>query len=198
MLYRVLPSVVGCPEETALDHLIEAAREFCARTLVWNYQAMPIDSAAGVPNYTLQIAQGQNLVRLLTCEVNGQTYSVPSSLSGRAAQRAKSGNTAVVEANNDFRLEPAPYLSGLKIITDIAVKPTRKDPHDWPDDLEEYVTDIARGAVASLCRLPKVTWSDDKTAAAEHTLFTNRMGTVAFKVSKGFGRSSHGAALRWF
>lgn len=198
MLTHVLPSAPGCPESLAIDHLVKAARTYCAKTLVWNYETQPFDSTAGLARYTLQIAEGQALVRLLTCEVGEQTYDVPAGLSGRAMQRAASGYTCVIEGINDFVLEPAPHLDGLAIVTDIAVKPALTSPADWPDDLEEHVTALADGALSTLLALPGVSWKSKDEAIEAAGRFADRMGTVAFKVSKGFGRSRHGAKVKWF
>lgn len=198
MLRHVLPSATGCPDTLALDHLVRAARMFCARTLAWNYETTPTDSAAGVARYTLQMGQGQELVRLLAVEFNGQAYDVPPGPKGRAMQRSGSGYTAVLEGNNDFVLNPAPYLDGKQIITEIAVKPALDSPALWPDDLEEHVEALADGALATLLRLPDKTWTNSQAADDAQGRFQDRISTVAFKVTKGFGRSRHGAAIRWF
>lgn len=198
MLSHVLPSVTGCPDQLAIDHLVKAARTFCARTLVWNYSTVPISATAGLATYTLQIGQGTELVRLLGADVDGTLYDVPSGITGRRAQREKQPNTCVMTGNADFRLEPAPHIDGLEIITDVAVKPSLVNPADWPDDLEDHVSELAYGAIASLCELPNTTWTDDKTAEREGAKFRDRINTVAFKVSKGFGRSRHHAAIQWF
>lgn len=198
MLIHVLPSVNGCPDELAVDHLVKAARAMCSRSLVWNYSTLPILATAALAKYTLQIGQGQELVRLLSAEVNGALYAVPGASEGRRQQRQKTGQTCVLVGNNDFTLEPAPYLTGHQIITDIAVKPAMADPADWPDDLEEFVTDLAQGAVGTLCALPKTTWADVDTARMQTGLFNARVGEIAFKVARGFGRSRRGASIRWF
>lgn len=198
MLSHVLPSAVGCPEPLALDHLLKAARRYCAETCVWNYETVPILTEAGVKRYTLQIGEGQSLVRLLTVEVNEQEYTVPPGPRGRTMQRRGTGYTAVIEGANDFVLDPAPHLSGKNIITEIAVKPAMTNPADWPDDLEAHVTALADGALSTLLRLSKKDWTDAKEAADAEARFKDRIGTVAFQVTKGLGRSRHGATVRWF
>lgn len=198
MLSHVLPSVNGCPDSLAIDHLIKAARRFCAATLVWNYSTVPILATASQPLYTLQIGEGEELVRLLSCEVNEATYEVPSGMTGRRSQRRHIGNTCVLVGNNDFTLEPAPFQTGHEIITDVAVKPAFENPAAWPDDLEEYIADLSHGAIASLCALPNTTWRDEKTERDQNGRFADRISTVAFKVTKGFGRSRHGAAIKWY
>lgn len=198
MLQYVLPSAAGCPDSLAVQHLVRAARRFCSETLAWNYQTEPISSTAGLAKYTLQIGRGQELVRLIACEVNGANYLVPSGAWGRSLQRRGAGNTCVVDVNQDINLTPSPYVDGMQIVTDIAVRPAIVDPADWPDDLSEHVNDIADGALATLLILPKTTWFESGAAGEKEQRFKSRISTVGMKVSKGSGRSRIGAAVRWF
>ena len=192
-----MPSVIGCPEALALTHSVRAAREFCAHTLVWNYETSPIPSAAGVSRYTLQIDTGAELVRLFGVRVGDDDYDVPNGFTGRRLMREGMGSIAVMVGNQDFNLSPAPTLDGLDIVTDLSVKPTL-DAVTWPDDLSAYVTDIAYGAIASLCVLPKQDWTDTATAAINAGLFKDRIGTVGFQVSKGMGRSKQRPYVEFF
>lgn len=197
-LSSVLPYVTGCPDSLALDHIKKAARGFCARTLVWNYSCRPISATAGLANYTLLIGEHEEVVRVLRCEVNGTEYAVPNAAIGRAATRSMTGNLCTLSGGiNDFTLSPAPWDDGLEIIMDVAVKPSMR-AEDWPDDLAEHVEAIASGAIATLCAIPKKEWSDDLTSKNEMAKFNDRIGTMAIKVSRGLGKSRHGAAVVWF
>lgn len=187
ILPHVLPSVKGCPDALAVDHIIKAARVFCARTLVWQYDTT-ILSAAGIARYTLQIEDEQELVRVLLVEVGEQPYSIPSGAEGRRLARRGEGYFCTMVGSQDFVLSPPPGADDLPIVTDIAVKPSF-DAVSWPDDFEEYVTDIVHGAVASLCAIPSQDWTDANTAAVQQGLFMGRINTVALKVERGLGRS---------
>lgn len=198
MLTHVLPSVAGCPDSLAEDHLVKAARRLCAETMVWNYETVPVLTTAALAVYTLQIGQGQNLVRVLSCEVDGREHTIPAGMAGRRLQRRSIGVTCVVERQNDIRLDPPPHANNLEIITEVAVKPSLDAPADWPDDLEEHVHELACGAIASLCALPGTTWFNSAVALEQEARFRDRISTVAMKVSRGFGRAHHGAAVRWF
>ena len=196
-LTHVLPSVAGCPDALALDHILKAARTFCARTLVWNYSTPPFVAEVGKANYTLQIPKDQELVRLLLADVGGDEYATPDGTSGRRAARQLSGNYVVMQGLRDFILSPAPSVAGIEVITDVAVKPTMQAT-DWPDDLGEYVTDIAAGAIATLCLLPRVEWSSKDLAGAQMALFNSRISTVGLKVSHGLSAGRKSARIAWF
>jgi hypothetical protein len=187
ILPRVMPSVKGCMEALALDHIVMAARTFCSRTMLWQYDST-ILSASGVGRYTLQIEDEQELVRLLLAEVNGVPYSIPTGAQGRRLARQGAGNYCTLVGTQDFVLSPAPDFDGTKIVTDIAVKPSLKATQ-WPDDFEEYVADLARGAVGSLTGMPKKDWTDQGVSQAAMADFNSRINTVALQVSRGFGTS---------
>ncbi len=191
MLPLVSPYVAGCSDQLAITHLVQAARRLCDRSLVWNYEASPITSTAGLGTYTIQIREGQELVRVITCEVAESDYTVVSGIDGRMAQRRNVGRTCYVEGSNDIKLIPTPWQDGLEIITDIAVRPSLLSPDMWPDDLKEHVEIVAAGAISSLCAMPAssgATWHDAATAQYHEGKFTNRAATLALRVSKGFGR----------
>ncbi len=195
-LSSVLPSARGCPDEVALDHIVKAARAFCAGTLVWNYSTAPIVAAATVGKYTLQIGDEEELVRLIRLTFGGSEYPVASGAYGRAAAREQWGSSGVVTFGNDFTLTPIPSVDGTLIFTDVAVKPKLGAAY-WPDDLGEFVPDIASGAISTLCALPRCEWTDQATAVAQGAAFRQRIAVVGIKVSKGFGASSRSARICW-
>lgn len=199
-LPRILPYCKGCPDELAIEHIVDAAREFCSGTLAWNYQAPTIKSTKSLANYTLQFPAGEELVRLLLCEVDGAEYKVPKGTTGRQLSRDAHGNICTLSSTRDFLLSPAPHADNLAIITEIAVKPalgsTGED--EWPQDLTEHVTDIVHGALATLLALPKMLWRDPAESVNRALKFQGRKGIVAMRVAKGFGHSRQGAKTTWF
>lgn len=188
ILPRVLPYVPGCPRDTALQHIIDAARIFAARTSAWQYETTPILTAAGVADYTLQINEGEELVSILVCEVDSVEYEVVQGSSGRTLMRRGVSDICVPTGPQDFQLGPTPSQDGLSIIVDVAVKPATVGCDKWPDDLDQYVPDIAAGALDTLLRMPKVTWRDMDEAAAQHVTFTGRISTVAALVARNYSR----------
>ncbi|RZL05501.1 MAG: hypothetical protein EOP40_19985 [Rubrivivax sp.] len=192
-LPEVLPYVVGCGEALAINHIIKAAREFCAGTLVWQVEAQVV-TVADQAVYAIPLASGLEIVRLLNVNVNGTDYLVPNLTNGRRLARASVRDLATLTGPKAITLSAAPSAAGLPILVECAVKPTLA-AESWPDDLSEHVTDIAPGAISSLCLLPKVDWTDSTAAATQRVLFNDRKSTVGHKVSKGFGRSQQAATV---
>lgn len=195
-LSRVLPFARNCPDALVMDHIIDAARHFCAKTLAWNYSCPTIASAAGIGTYTLQIGANEEVVRVLRVEVDGSEYSVPYGPSARAAVRRGAAGVCVF-SGPDFTLSPAPSMNGLPVIADVAVKPAMSAT-EWPDDLSDHVTDIAHGAIASLCSIPGADWTNPSVAADQQAAFNQRIAATAMKVSRGMAASRQGSSVRWF
>lgn len=192
-LPHVLPYVVGCPEGLAIDHIIKSAREFCARTLVWQVEASAT-TVAGQAAYTIPLGANQELVRLLNVNVNGSDFAVPNLTTGRKLARAGVSGTATLVGPKSISLSPVPDVAGLVILVEAAVKPALA-LSAWPDDLIEHITDIAPGAIASLCLIPKQDWTDMNTASTQQAAFNTRISTVGHKVSKGHGRTRQAANI---
>jgi len=201
MLPHVLPSVHGCPDALAIDHLVKAARVFCARTLVWNYSCRPILSAQDVADYTLQIADDEEVVRVLLCTVDGREYAIPTGVRGRQDSRlgnmAINGEQCVLRGTQDFTLIPTPTTDDLPIVLDVAVKPKLTSTR-WPEDMDDHVSDIVHGALWTLCSLPNATWANQPYATAQREQFERRVAVVAAKVQRGFGRSSQPSRVTFF
>lgn len=176
----VVPYVPGCPPQTILVHLLQAAKVFCRRTLAWNYQHAAITTVAGQADYTLTPELDTEVVRLLGCEIeDGATYTVQNGAIGRKFVREAAGRNVCVLAPPDaITLYPAPPVAGRSLIVDLALMPSTSAV-EWPDTLAEHAEYIAAGAVGSLCAMPKSTgWRDIDTAADQRDRFERRINAV--------------------
>jgi len=197
-LPHVLPSAQSCPDALAIDHVIKAARRFCEETLVWNYECEPILSAAQVKDYALQLGDGEELIRVMAATVAGRDVDILRGSSGRAAARQRRSTSFIYMASGQlsFSVNPVPGADGIEILTDIAVRPSLTC-QEWPDDLAQHVDDIAHGAIATLCLLPRRDWSDNTLAMARGGLFERRIDSVKRDVERGYGRSKRPAVSSW-
>lgn len=176
----VVPYVPGCPPQTILVHLLQAAKVFCRRTLAWNYEHTAIPTVAGQAGYTLTLLADTELVKVLVCEIDdGATYTVQNGALGRKFVREAAGrNVCVLAPPNAITLYPAPPVSGRDLIIDVAVMPSNIAAV-WPATLAEHVEYIAAGAVGTLCAMPKaVAWRDIDTAADQRDRFERRINAV--------------------
>jgi hypothetical protein len=198
-LPHVLPSVVGCSEPLALDHIVQAARVFARKTLCWNYQLPQITSIDQQATYTLPLGIGEELVKVTRCLVDDDLYTPAVGSLGRQYinDGSCSREIAYVEKPNLLTISPV-VAAGLAIVVDVAVQPSSDQSGEWPDDLEEFAKDIAAGAISTLCALPKTTWQDLETASAQAMVFRDRIATVFWNTSKGQVRSTKGGTAAFF
>lgn len=188
-LSHVLPSVAGCPDSVALDHIIKAARNFCARTLVWNEESeFPALTIIGESVYPLDMDEDQERVKLLAAWIDNVPVRVLDIATGISESKRTGGAFMYLANSLDLTIRPVPSIAGQAIVTHLALKPSLLAVN-WPDELAEHVTDIAHGAIASLCRLPRQQWTDRATALDEEIQFNQRIGVVGFNVAAGFSAS---------
>lgn len=176
----VVPYVPGCPPQTILVHLLQACKVFCRRTLAWNYEHTAIPTVAAQAGYTLTLLADTELVKVLGCEIDdGATYTVQNGALGRKFVREAAGrNVCVLAPPNAITLYPAPPVSGLDLIIDVAIMPSNTAAV-WPATLAEHIEYIAAGAVGTLCAMPKsVGWRDIDTAADQRDRFERRINAV--------------------
>lgn len=193
---EVLPYVPGCPWAMAKDHVIKAAREFAAKTLCID-GAFDFVTVADQANYTITPATGLELVKLLRVEVAGREYPVVNPFTGRASGRAASADVASLNLTTKVvTIHPAPSLAGKACYVDAAMRPT-STASECPDQLAQYTQDIAHGAIASLCAMPKNDWTSFDTSVMRDKQFKDRISTVGVQVSFGSG-SRHPARVTNF
>lgn len=191
----VLPHVPACPEATATHNIREAARSFATRTRLWQEEAPAIPSVAGVGAYTLQLLPETELVRINACEVSGVPYDVAGGIAARHARRHGQQQLCVMLGPQDFLLAPTPALTGIEIVTDITLRPS-KDATAWPDDFAEHAQAIADGALSMLLLLPDLL--DGDRAAAHMLRFDEAVERNTQRLFRGYGRQRASARVEWF
>lgn len=195
-LPHVLPSVVGCPEGLAISHVINAARTFCEGTHALQVE-LTLPTVAGQAVYSLGLPDGQERCRTLNVNVDGRDYAVASRTTGRRLARASRGRVATDLGPAALSIDPVPSFSDEPILVELATKPV-PGAEECPDDLGPYLTDIAAGAIASLCALPKQDWTDPATTVLQQSIFSDRIATVGHQVSQGHGRSRQTPAITMY
>lgn len=198
-LPRVRVYVSACPDELAIDHIKDAARDFCTRTLAWNYETDSMPSVAGVASYLVDIDEGQEIVRVEAIDVDGEEYPVMNGPRARRLSRAGSSKryASLNYGTQEFVLSPAPATDGLPIVMDVAVKPAMDAP-DFPDELAEHVKTIADGAIATLCAMPKQTWTDGNVAGLAQVRFDDKVSEVKHEIERAYSRAARPSRTQFF
>lgn len=181
----VLPFARSCPDQVALHHIRLAAVEFCARTLVWNEELDPVQTDSAVKVYTLNLPEHSNLAKLRRVWIGeDDDYRIRTSRPNRQGRSIYAREVWTIN-RQDIEITPAPpHQRDLRVFA--ALKPDPVTAEEISDDLGQYITELAEGALRGILMLPNE-WKDMDAAAIHGGLFNNRIGTVAAQVSRGFG-----------
>jgi hypothetical protein len=185
---HVLPFVPSCPEQLAIDHVIEAARTFCTRTKAWSVEPDVLLTTAGIDTYPLALEDETERVQLMGAWLDGHALGILSAQRGRALRATRyqgCSRTAQLDGTQDVRITPAPDRGDLELVLDIAVRPTI-NATEWPDDLAEHVKAIATGAIGTLAWIPKQPFSDRQVATDYTQMFAGRCQSVMLDVARNY------------
>lgn len=199
----VLPYAPGCPDAVMEHHVRQAAIEFCRSTFVWQANLAPITGDGASTVFALTMPTGALACKLLRVVINVAGYQ-PQSIDVVTPEIG-------AERIRDDDLRPCAFtgdLSGLvvwpaqpataSIVPTVALRPSQAAAV-FPDVVfNQYVNDIAAGALAGLLSVPKQDWTDMQAAAIKASQFNSRKATVARIVERGAAKSGRRSALRWF
>lgn len=129
---------------------------------------------------------GQQIVKVKAVSVGGINWPLVDSTAGLAMVRSGSQQSfCFTQDNKILHIHPL-QIAGIPIIVDAVLAPSRTTT--TIDDVigNDYLQDMAHGAVASIQRIPAQTFTDINSASSEQQQFNNRIGTVCSKVARGF------------
>ena len=187
----VLPQTPGCPDPVLDHHIKNAVIDFCRRTLCYTYHSDPLIADGESHTFDLDMPSQTSLVKLQGVSVGGRDWPIVTPIDGRRMLRQQ------YNIGRDFCFTPdglTLYVHDLprrhhEIITDLAVTPTHKAHSIANGVIEDYLNDIAFGALASLMAMQGngVVWANPKLAMANAAMFSERIGVVAMKIARGRG-----------
>lgn len=195
-LPHVLPHVKQCPNITAKFHLIEAAIDFCTRSLVWQDYQTPVLTVLGQVNYSYAPAAGQRVVKLLSAKLGGISASVLDPVTGRAVGNHGASSVYFQGRIEGFEMHPA-QAAGVAIVTFSALCPTRA-LDTLPDSFERYMAQIARGAVSRIMMIPDQPFSLPARGKDLELQFEDDIGSARMDALRGFARTTPRTVASWF
>ncbi len=182
----VLPYVLGCPLPTVDHHVRLAAMEFCKRTACWQ-KTLDAIYCNGTDNLVeMDQGTGEQIIKVKAVSVDGFDWPLVDSGNGLKLVRSDSQqNFCFTQDNKTLQIYPL-QIAGVAVQVDAVLAPSR-DATAIDDAVgNDYLQDIAHGAVASIQRIPAQEFTDPNSAVAEQQQFNNRMSAIAAKVSRGF------------
>jgi hypothetical protein len=192
-LSYVLPYVNGAPASTVRFHLRQAAVQFCRRTLIWQATLDPVLTVVNQDTYPIPLPDDSRLVNIMRFRVAEQCDSeLLTPAQGRwqrAHQHYSNADGVYTEDRLNFTVVPMPKIAGQAMVMDVALCPT-EDALEIPQFIaDQYIQDIALGAIGTIAAIPRQSFSDPNQAASYTTQFNNAISRVARIVSKGSAQS---------
>lgn len=181
LVYRVAPSVCGCPAGTVLQHIRDAAIRACERTLLWRHEQPRFTLSPGIAKYCYRKPADTDVQVVFDAILNGvplekltlddalrvypgwvDRYSAPEDIdqhggTPRAFTQVNTQQYVVLPLPNTQE----PYALRLFY----ALKPNRESlcMEDWVmDELEDV---IVHSALQTLLTIPGAGWTDYELAA---------------------------------
>lgn len=182
----VLPEVLGCPEPMLDQHLIGAAREFCAQTKCWREVLETIYAVGSETSYDIYYARETEAVTLIGATLDGQDIAIDvpdaASLGDRTRGTAGRGVRSTDLVTIQFLFTPG---NGQKLVLEAILQP--KESAVWmPDAIaDRYKRQIARGAVASLLDMNQQQWTNNALASKRRREFEADIGSIKSRIWRG-------------
>lgn len=199
----ILPYATTCSAPLMKQHARLAAIEFFKHTKAWQADLAPL-AGNGILKSFAMVAPTDAQVEKLLLVVVTDAYGNVSEANVRApmdgARLSRQGSQELTAYTLDrvtLTVTPA-QATGTSIVATVALKPTATAA-TLPDDLfDQYGTDIAKGALASLMAMAGKPWADITTARINAAEFINAKAVTARQFERGLAKSSRMAATRWF
>ena len=196
----VLPDAPGCPRDTAIHHIRQAAMEFLELTHAWQMDLPAVQSVAGETDYPLTLPAGSAAVKLFAFawgENEGRVIDVADGRSKRAAWH-RDELAAWIVNRSTVGINPAPSAADIPLVFRVSLKPTQA-ALDVPDEVfEQYADAIGTGALARILKLGGQAWTDVRRSAMLREDFDQAVDKVQWQVQKNFGRTTQRTRSSWF
>lgn len=187
----VLPYCNGCPPQTVIFHLRQAAIEFMSKTLAWQMQLTPVQSVVGQGAYAIPLPDDSRVVKILRYKL-GTRYE--SSLLTPSQGRGYRDDDRCVEGIwsddlTNFNVTPLPLTVEPMTLT-VALRPDERALEIPENIYEQYIKCISYGAISTISDIPRQSFTDAGVAAAKGSQFRDEIASVAARVSKGSSSAS--------
>lgn len=180
----ILPDVGECPNPTVDHALVQAAREFCARTSVWREWCDPFTAPGSQQRFDFDLPTQSELVAAKRCTINGKDIRVLGS--SHLPPGWSRGSSVLREAAlihidlDEYFLYPMPS-TGDEVEIETAVKPTLNAAGVGDVVYEEFAETVAKGALYRLLSSPGKTYTNVGAAAMARAAFELGVSSAANK-----------------
>lgn len=184
-----------CPVKRIKDAIMDAAVEFCRKSIIWRVQSVD-DIVAGTDTYTPSVPTGAAISAIEIVTVGGIRMPMWTS---PWPHSATSGGAAFYGVNQDkqVRIYPVPpenITDGL-VVSIVAIPD--KTGTVIPDFLvDDYKDALVSGALASVMAIIGQPWANAQVAMYHQKMFSRAVGAARIAVMRALSTSSVSVSLR--
>lgn len=176
---RIQPFLVGCPEPTIDQALVDAAIRFCEDSKVIHERGEPFSTRDGQSGYEVDAPAQQRVTSVVEVFCDGQYLrpAVGDNLPPVSAQGGKPTHYFGSRVGGEFLLQfyPTPDKA-YQIIVDAAFTPVRGATELDDDLFDLWVEAMVAGTIARCAALPNQPYSDASGAASAGMAFARLSG----------------------
>lgn len=207
-LPRILPHVVGCPEVTAQEALIDTAIEFCERTLVVQKTLNQLDTEKAWNEYTLPTPNDQvvvipvavwfkaKLLEPVAAQAIQNVQAYTDNISGSTVTQG-TPTSYFWTAPNTLGLYPVPDTDEVETLTvRAALKPKRSATQLEDVLFDDWLDPLVSGTLARLHAMKDQPWASSDRALLRSREFRNGLQRARIESSQGRVRANLSVNLR--
>lgn len=195
----VAPWAPGAPEVAIENAALQAAIEFCRRTLCLQRTLAAVNTVANQADYVPTQA-GEVMNKLLGAWLNERPLDLATlaPFDGIAPPEAVDAPSAIAWVGSmRVRLMPPPAVAGLPLVLRAAMVPAQAATTIDDDLFERHAAAVANGAKAWLLSQPDKTYYRPNDAGAYRTLMDEAIATEKVAVLHDRSRSRVRARINW-
>lgn len=195
----VLPEVPGCPDPMLERALLRSAQDFCAGAHVWRVWLDTITTIASVTEYDIELAAHSELVKLERAAMDGRPLPVitPEMLPDDWHTSASARNGVFTHDRKTLTLTTSP-AAGLALRVEATLKPSNNATGVEDFLFDQYVDQIAMGALARLMQKSAMPWSNPAKGLELERQFEQAIAGINFQRWRAFSSALPRAAARTF
>lgn len=186
---RITPLVLGCPEPTLQQAVVDASIAFCSDSLVLREHLDVFQTVAGLGEYDLDAPSQQDVARVLNVAVDGRAVQlVPTErASFPLATTGKPTAAFTRRIGSEFLLHlHATPDAVYPVSVEVATKPKRGATQLEDDLYDLWIEAVVAGALARICAIPGQPYTDPVVSANNSVAF--RAHTNRARIEGAYGR----------
>lgn len=194
---RIGTHVVGCPEPTMSQALLDSAIAFCEDSLVQREMLDSFSTEIGTASYEMDPPAQQKVARVLDVVVDGvKLKNIPQDVAV-GIQKVSGQPTGYYTTRSGYTFEVVLYPVPDKVCTVsvlAALKPSRTATQLDDDLFERWVEPIVAGAIARITAIPNQPFSD--MSKSQYAALTAAAMAKKARAEESFGRARGSMSIR--